>query len=72
VKSHHVEIAIIGAGVAGLAVAWFLAVRHRKASLLVIDMGQPMTLTSAHSGENYRNWWPHPTMTASLAYGADR
>lgn len=23
-----------------------------------------MALTSAQSGENYRNWWPHPTMVA--------
>jgi len=23
-----------------------------------------MALTSAQSGENYRNWWPHPVMTA--------
>ena len=23
-----------------------------------------MSLTSAQSGENYRNWWPHPVMTA--------
>jgi len=22
-----------------------------------------MSFTSAQSGENYRNWWPHPTMT---------
>jgi len=23
-----------------------------------------MSYTSAQSGENYRNWWPHPVMTA--------
>jgi len=23
-----------------------------------------MSYTSAHSGDNYRNWWPHPVMTA--------
>ena len=23
-----------------------------------------MSYTSAQSGDNYRNWWPHPTMTA--------
>lgn len=59
-----VEIAVIGAGIAGIATAHYLAVRYRRARLLIIDMGQPMTLTSARSGENYRNWWPHPVMTA--------
>ena len=23
-----------------------------------------MSYTSAQSGDNYRNWWPHPTMAA--------
>src|SRR5690606_12699053 len=31
----------------------------------------PMTLTSAQSGENYRNWWPHPTMTAFTDHSID-
>ena len=30
-----------------------------------------MSLTSAASGENYRNWWPHPTMTAFTDYSID-
>lgn len=30
--------------------------------MVLIDAGQPMGFTSAQSGENYRNWWPHPTM----------
>ncbi len=32
--------------------------------MLLIDPRQPMSYTSAQSGDNYRNWWPHPTMTA--------
>jgi len=31
---------------------------------MLIDCRQPMSYTSAQSGDNYRNWWPHPTMTA--------
>ena len=31
---------------------------------MLIDVRQPMSYTSAQSGDNYRNWWPHPTMTA--------
>jgi len=29
----------------------------------LIDSRQAMSFTSAQSGDNYRNWWPHPTMT---------
>ncbi len=30
-----------------------------------------MALTSAQSGENYRNWWPHPTMAAFTDHSTD-
>lgn len=30
-----------------------------------------MTYTSAQSGNNYRNWWPHPTMTQFTDYSID-
>ncbi len=59
-----VEIAIIGAGIAGIATAYYLSVENRRSSLLLIDSRQPMSYTSAQSGDNYRNWWPHRTMTA--------
>jgi len=36
---------------------------RKKASVLLIDSRQPMSFTSAQSGDNYRNWWPHRTMT---------
>ncbi len=58
------EIAIIGAGIAGIATAYYLGVEQRKKSVLLIDYRPPMSYTSAQSGDNYRNWWPHPTMTA--------
>jgi len=58
-----VEIAIIGAGMAGIAAAYYLSMRHGRSRVALIDRGQPMGLTSAASGENYRNWWPHPVMT---------
>ncbi len=32
--------------------------------MLLIDSRQPMSYTSAQSGDNYRNWWPHRTMTS--------
>ena len=60
----RVDVAIIGAGSVGIAVAYYLVRDHGIRSLALIDSRDPMSLTSAQSGENYRNWWPHPTMTA--------
>jgi len=59
-----VEVAIIGAGNIGLAVAYYLVRKHGVRRIALIDPRDPMSLTSAQSGENYRNWWPHPVMTA--------
>lgn len=56
------RIAIVGAGSIGIAVAWALATRHGLTNLTLIDNGQPMALTSAQSGENYRDWWPQAPM----------
>lgn len=58
------DIAIIGAGNIGIAVAYYLVVRHGVTRMVLLDPGDPMAMTSAQSGENYRNWWPHPVMTA--------
>lgn len=63
-KTDPVEVAIIGAGSAGLAVAYYLATKYRVSRIALIDPLEPMSLTSAQSGENYRNWWAHPVMTA--------
>ncbi len=60
--SGSVEVAVIGAGNVGIAVAHYLMARHGVTRLVLIDAGDPMALTSAQSGENYRNWWPHPVM----------
>ncbi|MDE1947135.1 MAG: FAD-binding oxidoreductase [Burkholderiales bacterium] len=58
------EVAVIGAGSVGIAVAYSLVRRHGVRDVVLVDALEPMSLTSAQSGENYRNWWPHPTMTA--------
>lgn len=55
---------VIGAGIAGIATAYSLSRRPEIGKITIIDRGRPMGLTSALSGENYRNWWPHPVMTA--------
>jgi len=58
------DIAVIGAGSIGIAVAYYLVKEHGFRDVVLIESGDPMSLTSAQSGENYRNWWPHPVMTA--------
>lgn len=60
----EVDVAVIGAGNAGIAVAYYLVKEQGIKSVALVDARDPMSLTSAQSGENYRNWWPHPTMTA--------
>jgi glycine/D-amino acid oxidase-like deaminating enzyme len=58
------DVAIVGAGSVGIAVAYYLVREHRVPRVALVDVRPPMSLTSAQSGENYRNWWPHPVMTA--------
>ena len=60
----RVDVAVIGAGSVGIAVAYYLVRNHGVRRIALIDSRDPMSLTSAQSGENYRNWWPHPVMTA--------
>ena len=64
VKYSSCQIAIIGTGIVGIATAYYLAKHHKVTDIVLIDRSQPMSFTSAQSGENYRNWWPHPTMVA--------
>ncbi len=57
------DVVIIGAGIVGIACAYYLKQMDSSSKILLLDSGLPMEMTSAHSGENYRNWWPHPTMS---------
>ncbi len=66
------EVAVVGAGSVGIAVAYELAVTHGVTRIALVDAREPMSLTSAQSGENYRNWWPHPTMTAFTDHSISR
>jgi glycine/D-amino acid oxidase-like deaminating enzyme len=58
------DVAVVGAGNIGIAVAYYLTTRQGVRDVVLVDARDPMSLTSAQSGENYRNWWPHPVMTA--------
>ncbi|NTI85080.1 FAD-binding oxidoreductase [Agrobacterium rhizogenes] len=63
-KNEAVDVAVIGAGSVGIAVAYYLVRKYGIKDIAIIDPRDPMSLTSAQSGENYRNWWPHPIMAA--------
>jgi glycine/D-amino acid oxidase-like deaminating enzyme len=67
----EVEVAVVGAGVAGIATAYYLCTQFKKSSVLLIDSRPPLSFTSAQSGDNYRNWWPHPTMARFTNYSID-
>lgn len=54
------EIVICGAGMAGIAAAYHLAVRGGVKDILLVDEREPLTLTSNKGTEAYRNWWPGP------------
>ncbi len=58
------KVAVVGAGITGIATAYYLSEAQEVRDIVVIDPNPPMSFTSAQSGENYRNWWPHPVMTA--------
>ncbi|HXQ34476.1 MAG TPA: FAD-dependent oxidoreductase, partial [Anaerolineales bacterium] len=57
------EIVICGAGMAGIATAYHLAVKHGIKNILLVDKHPPLSLTSAVGTEAYRNWWPGPSDT---------
>ncbi len=54
------DVVICGAGIAGIAAAHELAVRHGVRNVMLVDERAPLTLTSDKSTEAYRNWWPGP------------
>jgi glycine/D-amino acid oxidase-like deaminating enzyme len=56
------EVVIAGSGIAGVATAYFLAVRHGVSRVTLCDPLPPLTLTSDKSTECYRNLWPNRPM----------
>ncbi|PYO34842.1 MAG: FAD-dependent oxidoreductase, partial [Candidatus Rokuibacteriota bacterium] len=54
------EVVICGAGIAGIAAAYHLAVRRGVTDVVLVDERPPLSLTSDKSTECYRNWWPGP------------
>lgn len=55
------DIVVCGAGIAGVAAAHFLSKTGIK-NILLVDERAPLSFTSDHSTECYRNWWPDAEM----------
>lgn len=54
------DVVVCGAGIAGIAVAYHLVVRHGVGRVVLVDERPPLSLTSDKSTEAYRNFWPGP------------
>src|SRR5580765_1876118 len=67
------KIVICGAGIAGVAAAYQLAVVHGAGNVTLVEPGNPLSLTSDKATEAYRNWWPGPdrAMTAFMDRSID-
>jgi len=65
------KIAICGAGIAGISAAYYLVLQQVDAEIILIDRQTPLSYTSSKSGENFRDYWPHPSMEALSSHSID-
>ena len=63
-NQHRRKIAICGAGIAGVSAGFYLSRILPDVDITLIDKNQPVSLTSSKSGENFRDYWPHQSMTS--------
>lgn len=63
------DVVICGAGIAGIATAYHLAVTHGMQNVVLLEAADPLSLTSDKSTEAYRNWWPGPYTSAKSEKG---
>jgi glycine/D-amino acid oxidase-like deaminating enzyme len=69
--SSSAEVVICGAGIAGIATAYQLAVTQGLKNVVLVDERPPLSLTSDKSSEAYRNWWPDELMVRLLNRSID-
>lgn len=65
------DLIICGAGIAGIAAAYFLSARYGYQDIILVDRDQPMSYTSSKSGENYRDYWPQACMSSLMERSID-
>ena len=54
---------ICGAGIAGIATAYYLSRKCQSMEIILVNKGLPMSLTTRCSGENFRDYWPQPCVS---------
>ena len=69
--SRSADAVVIGAGIAGVAASYHLAVKHGVRRVVMVDPRPPLTLTSDKSTECYRNWWPNKPMVGLMNRSID-
>ena len=69
--SRGAEVVVIGAGIAGVSVAYHLTAKHGVTRAVLVDPRPPLTLTSDKSTECYRNWWPSREMVGLMNRSID-
>ena len=65
------DVVVCGAGIAGVATAYQLAVKYGVRKVVLVDPRPPLTLTSDKSTECYRNWWPNAPMVGLMNRSID-
>jgi glycine/D-amino acid oxidase-like deaminating enzyme len=66
----NADVVICGAGISGIAAAYYLT-EQGVTDILLIDKIGPMMLTSDKSVEAYRNWWSTDTMSRFMNRSID-
>jgi glycine/D-amino acid oxidase-like deaminating enzyme len=64
------DAVICGAGITGITAAHYLSQAGIR-DILLIDERPPLSFTSDHSTECYRNWWPDASMLALMNRSID-
>lgn len=70
-SSKTAEAVICGAGIAGVSAAYFLTAHFGTQDVILVDENPPLSLTSDHSTECYRNWWPDEAMVTLMNRSID-
>lgn len=61
-------IAICGAGIAGVATAYYLLQQRSDVQVIIIDKYLPLSFTTSKSGENFRDYWPQRCMRQLVSH----
>lgn len=64
-------IIIIGAGIAGVASAYYISQKFPDYQITVVDKLSPLSFTTSCSGENFREYWPQPYMNNFVSHSID-